>query len=1054
MILPKPIPSFRLGIVPKNRSKSFLKVRNNAASRRYLFTATQKYNSQINENGSENHNERLENLNFAVAGAGIHANATMILDDDHEDGKTKSITPDKLRKLNAIDKDFNMNASNSSLVLNSAQLNGLDIDGEPKTLVDNVVDKMRAFMNHGMPQMVLNLFESSGQLQQIMPTEAYNLVLKSISIISSKSDVTTQLQVYEKMLGFGIKPNMETYCMVLNDLVSSSIYRAKKFEELKPLLGNESGVLESVDEAYESLAVTEPLLISVNILNALQTTSPIMSPELQICVNRIIRACEQLNIEVPSHILQLASSSLPSVVFFQSNISDAEKIFTTLGTKQQKSKHAQEALLKAFFKYNHVEQAMKFFSDCGAPKYLLEPLLRGFASKQLVGTCREWMDNYKNISPDTISAVLSSIPLTNAADTISSATVLFNKFVALNGSTPKPLNTESKSLNPTKITNYSGTIGRSAFIQLSIEANDFDKVLMAVKESWITLCLWDSITISKVVDYFYQHDQQLLASDIAVWQINMLHNELTSKGVKSFISQELANQTFKIVNSADIDQPLLANIYVRLLPIVKYNTVSLDLVLPVIGKVDEQALLSIEPQILYAGINEVLCLLSPLSQSDSLNTKLKLALSKLFNAALAANCKFSQDEFKSISGILENNDAQGDDVNITRSESINLTDSKSHNVSEMIKNYSKLPYGLDIALDKFDEAVRFKLPVSAEAMRSLLISATSKKHSKDKHASTELLDDIYNRTLHSDDVLSIFIEVCSSAHPTLAMKAYQLLKDKGSYPSTQAYTNLIRIPFNDKNEALRLFEEVKSLINGNAVTVDIYNSILSVLSKAGSDDIVESLLHEMESLFGVKFSDLDINTVEGIIGMHIYQENLILALKNIKELTQHHRGLLSLNTFNLLISKFIKAGDKDNALDTYAELLQIGTLPSPETYKLLMEVYLMKSRTSEPNLRQADEVLTSMKNSEIPITNKCFAVLLRARGVIFKDLTGAKMFYRGLVKNSRVTPDRNIFNALLESYIHNGKSDEIQNVLEEMTRYKVPIDKEMKKIIYKSTSCK
>jgi len=897
-------------------------------------------------------------------------------------------------------------------------------------LVNSVLRKMHRLLATGSYSAVLETFEDLESLQANLPLEAYNMVLQSLA---STGDANAFLEGYERLLARGLIPNETTYAIIMNGLADVAVVLSNRLVQLEPLLGNGSGILESVDEIREGLSVEDHLALALTIIEPVVASHPKpLHLELQLSLDRIISLCIEHNVAIPRGLMESASGNVVGTIALQPSIGAAAAEFSSLRPDLQQTEGAQLALMGSYFHFNEPAGAMAFFSSCGAPQYLLKPLLSGLASAGLVGISRKWVTELKPHA-GIISSLLKSIPSEKAKEVLPSATEIFFQLVGRGGGGGGAGSGSSAS----GISDANE--GRCSFMRLCVAAEDTEALLMAMRESKYSDVTWDANTISEVVQYMVKVQQPLLAADICAWQLPRLAELYSKNEVRSFVEEELISDTVRYLRKSD---QLSLDAALRLLPVVLICAKTRKEILDIIFAAKLGAPHEVATLVNSENLPDIVRSLASLLISTSLRgtreeIDLVTRILPLFvEDAMAFRAEFSRTDLGDVHQALKmcKNSESLISLWLKRSPCRNETPKNEARSSEMslnIARYARAPNGFDYALSILKDQLRLKVPVSASAIESVIEAA----------AQTEpnTLPEIFAIVPKTQMVVN---SMCRSAATTgfsdLALQCYRILTQEiGVLPTLPTYHALIGSLSVD--QALALFEEAQSRLPLNA---EIYNTVATILAQNGRKQDLASLMAEMSD----RKLGLFPQTYGHIINMSIKLNEGHQALAILKNVPTTVKSLLDVKVFNQLMNYFVKAGDRDSALEVFVELRNTGTLATTFTYRLLMSAYLIRNKSEEPNLNNADRVLSLMRHDGSPIPAQCFATLLHARGVLFKDFEGAINFYRGMVKNSRVLPDKSVFEALVESYVTNGRETELSAVLNEMKRYHVAVDGNIAKL--------
>lgn len=918
------------------------------------------------------------------------------------------------------------------------------------SIIDGILMKMHRLHAAGSYRAVLDTFESMDATEQDIPIDAYNLVLQSLV---KTCDVSTQLQAYERMLARGVVPDNTTYSILLSSLVDEAGSLMAKRNELLPILGsNPDNKLESVEEIYEGLAAEEYLVLAQQILLAIiasrsssSNSMNVIDPELQVCINQVVDACCDYNIEIPEALTSVAASQPEILIRAQPSIHLAADQFSSLAPEDQQSEGTQIAMLASYFRFKEPQGAIAFYSGCGAPSYLLKQLIIGFAANGYVATARRWSEQ-NEVDNDTISATLNSIPTEHAEQSLPSATRLFYRLVGGGGSGSNG----NEGGDATSSDGGDFSPGRCSFLRLCVAAKHNPALIMAIRESKLSNCVWDATTISEVTA-FLSESEPLLAADVCTWQVQKMQEVHEKKSLKSFVSEEIVADTVSALkknNNLSLDAAL------RVLPVVGSCIHSRAEVLEILAKarldspeevsrlMDSQKAISTAATLATLIMSRTSRLTEeeffmaqkvfPLFVRDCISHKAHMnGEDVLISEALLvyypeSDVKRDFDDYSNVDRLSAARASPQTDAEI------NVT------TSAIIQRYAKAPNGLDHAIRMLESEIRLRRNVTPAAV-SAILQACVECNARD------IIGDLCAILPKTQANLNLLAVYTAQLHEfELTDKCYNALFEVcGVAPTSNTYVELLKAYQSKPKMVIKLYQDALAAENVE-LDAEAYNCVLQsqaqALQKKNLTEILEIMHHKQFSITPQTYGCL--------LSMYVRMNEGRTALKMLKNMSLVTKSLLEVKIFNHIMHYFVhRVPDKNSALEAFVELRNTGTLATPYTYRLLMEAYLLRNDGESPSVDNADKVLALMKHDGAPITNQCFATLLRARGVLCKDFYGARDFYRGLVKSSRVLPDKGIFKALLESYIINGHQEESKLVFDEMSRYHVPVDEEMRGMV-------
>lgn len=625
---------------------------------------------------------------------------------------------------------------------------------------------------------------------------------------------------------------------------------------------------------------------------------------------------------------------------------------------------------------------------------------------------------------------------------------------------------------------------RSDYIMNSIRMNKEERVLKALKECQLRGGFWDPVTIVNVVEYLSDKKQSAMAVDVFLSQSRKLKEFLE----KSSLTQSFSEQTMEMVTA--VSNILSSNGQLDLVSALSIadsdlSSTSLftsgvsnpivETILSSPGHAQYEELKFSSQTVIVDAISSIcrwldssksslgnLSLPSDMVSkvSNSLDVYLKDAI--YFNLRLDSALEKAVIECLDLLGSIETKSSWQsymDRKSAGGSKVAAIVDSNTPfapllfdiNASRQIMGYANTRQGLHKAFEILDITLTAGNLVVPESICAIISQASSAKNSSMLAKTYSKALEKYPYASYSPQAWDIWVAIHRSVveHAaeidySLARQAHINLLQMGSSPDATGYGKLISLePINstrnEAGDALLLFQESRNLnVFPNTF---LYNVLLSKLSKARRLNECFTLFEEMDVL-GVKKSSISYGTMISACCRAGDENN---AKRLFQEMEESPFYVPKVAPFNILLQFYGHTKkDRQEALKVYQRMISLGIEPSAHTYKLLIDLYT----SIEPiDLDAADNVLLMIQKSQQVITSQHFASLIYARGVLLRDLPAAKKFYDGLVLNNRVRPDKVILQALLESYIVNGKVAETSVVLDSMLQYGVDYNAYMANIL-------
>lgn len=625
---------------------------------------------------------------------------------------------------------------------------------------------------------------------------------------------------------------------------------------------------------------------------------------------------------------------------------------------------------------------------------------------------------------------------------------------------------------------------RSDYVMKSIRSNDDELVLKAVKECQLRGGFWDPATIVNVVEYLSNKGQVSMALDIFLSQSKKLKTFLeTSSLTENFYdqSEELVKAVSNILETngqldlisalaianSDLSHPSL---FTNSVP----NPV-LETILNSPNHEQYERMKFSSHSIMVDLLSSICRWLSfsetsfgNLSLPSEMIVRVAATVDVLVRDIIYFNLRLDSALERKVDGCLESlglSDTRISWNSYLENKQIVIPDDGAVpelstqfaplpfniNASRQIMGYANTSQGLFKAYEILDQVLTAGDLVFPEAVCAIISQAGTTKNGR-------LLARTYSRVLEKYPFASYspqawdlwvaihrcVVENAAEINYGLARQAHINLLQMGSSPDATGYGKLISLEpvnstRNEAGDALLLFQESR---NFNVLpNTFLYNVLLSKLSKARRLNECFALFDEMDAS-GVKKSSISYGTM---ISACCRAGDEINAKKLFQEMEESPFYVPKVAPFNILLQFYGHTKkDRQEALKVYHRMLSVGIEPSAHTYKLLIDLYT----SIEPvDLEAADKVLLTIQKNQQIITSQHFASLIYARGVLLRDLQAAQKFYEGLLLNNRVRPDKVILQALLESYIVNGKVAETSKVLDDMLRYGVEYNAYMANIL-------
>lgn len=253
--------------------------------------------------------------------------------------------------------------------------------------------------------------------------------------------------------------------------------------------------------------------------------------------------------------------------------------------------------------------------------------------------------------------------------------------------------------------------------------------------------------------------------------------------------------------------------------------------------------------------------------------------------------------------------------------------------------------------------------------------------------------------------------------------------EQGGAPSADAYGGLIlgvRDTTDDTSNAMALFQE--SQMQGVQANQYLFNNIISKLAKARKADQALELFHQMRQA-GIQTSSI---TYGALIGACARVGDVESAETLFSEMIQQPNFKPRVPPYNTMMQLYTTTKpNRERSLHYYNQMLAAGVMPTPYTFKLLMETYVL-----EPiNIQKVESVFnTVLRNPKVELQGTHFATLINAYGCVMKDLDKALAIFHSVPSNSRGVPlDALIVESTINVIVAHRRMDLLPEIIAKMT---------------------
>ena len=280
-------------------------------------------------------------------------------------------------------------------------------------------------------------------------------------------------------------------------------------------------------------------------------------------------------------------------------------------------------------------------------------------------------------------------------------------------------------------------------------------------------------------------------------------------------------------------------------------------------------------------------------------------------------------------------------------------------------------------------------------------------------------------------ILDAMVGAClTMGNRKMAELYHQELLDMGAAPSANTFGQYINTlkdstrTFDEATEAVRIFHRAKS--EGVEPTTFLYNTLIGKLSKARRIDDCLLYFGEMQKL-GVRPTSVTYGSVVNAL-CRVSDEKFAQQLFDEMETMPNYQPRTA--PYNCMMQFFLNTKrDSSKVLEFYHRMLAMNIRPSEHTYKLLIDTYA----TLEPiNMAAAEGVLETIRSlGQRPEANH-YASLIHAKGCVLHDLAGARQTFDSVFRDTAISPQPCLYQALFESMVANHRVRDTGPLLNEM----------------------
>ncbi|CAJ0906120.1 12991_t:CDS:1, partial [Entrophospora sp. SA101] len=270
---------------------------------------------------------------------------------------------------------------------------------------------------------------------------------------------------------------------------------------------------------------------------------------------------------------------------------------------------------------------------------------------------------------------------------------------------------------------------------------------------------------------------------------------------------------------------------------------------------------------------------------------------------------------------------------------------------------------------------------------------------------------------------SVLIAYASNDKADEAFKVHDEMIKKCWHPDADAYADLLVVekeadPY-DITTVLSIYSEIiKFKIRP---TIYLCNVLISKFGKALWVDLAQKIYDDME----INQIQPTVITYGALLSAYTKAKYEEKALELFRQIENKADIRLRIGQYNTMMQYYIAdVPSKEKVLEFYHKSQQRNLEPNSHTYKILIDMHA----TIEPyDMKSALNVLEEMKQKDVIVPKAThYASLIYAYGYCQKDLKSALEVFHSLESTHSIAPDVEIFKALLDALLGNGKIKEAE----------------------------
>ncbi|KAI1267006.1 hypothetical protein F5Y18DRAFT_381162 [Xylariaceae sp. FL1019] len=263
------------------------------------------------------------------------------------------------------------------------------------------------------------------------------------------------------------------------------------------------------------------------------------------------------------------------------------------------------------------------------------------------------------------------------------------------------------------------------------------------------------------------------------------------------------------------------------------------------------------------------------------------------------------------------------------------------------------------------------------------------------------------------------------------------LLDMGAAPSANTFGLYITTlkestkTFDEASEAVKVFHRAQA--EGVEPSSFLYNALIGKLGKARRIDDCLFYFGEMRAL-GIKPTSVTYGTIVNAL-CRVSDEKFAEELFDEMEAMPNYKARPA--PYNSMMQFFLTTKrDKSKVLSYYERMKAKNIAPTAHTYKLLVDTHA----TLEPvDMAAAETILDMIRSSGQSPEPVHYASLIHARGCVLHDMEGAQKVFDTVMRDSTISPNACLFQALFEALVANHRVADTESVLGQMRQRRVEL---------------